>query len=130
MPSESTAQIHPRTEQYQLFWDGECGFCRRSVDWACARDTADVLLPVPYQQAPNPPMDHKMSAACARAVHLLHPNGQIERAARACLTVLRLIGYPPQLISLLRLPPLIWTLEIGYWLIARNRAFFSKILFR
>ena len=69
-------------------------------------------------------------AACAQAVHILHPNGQIERAGRACLTVLQLIGCPSILVRFMRLPPLIWTLEIGYWLVARNRSLFSKIFFR
>ena len=130
MPAKSTATILPRSDQYWLFWDGECGFCRRAVDWARTRDRTDLLLPVPYQQAPDPPMHPKLSAACAHAVHILHPNGQIERAGRACLTVLQLIGCPSILVRFMRIPPLIWTLEIGYWLVARNRSLFSKIFFR
>ena len=129
-PTSKTAPAAPRQSQCWLFWDGTCGFCRRSVDWALSRDEANLLFPTPYQQAPDPPMDPTLTAACARGVHLIHPDGRIERAGRACLTVLQLIGYAPQFVRLLRLPPFIWMLEIGYWLTARNRAFFSRFLFR
>ena len=121
MPAQSTAHIVPPQDQYLLFWDGECGFCRRAVKWASNRDKTGRL---------SPPMDPILSAVCAHALHLLHPIGHIERAGRACLTVLALIGWPPFIIDRLRQPPMIWTLEIGYWLVARNRFFFSKILFR
>tara|TARA_Y100001934_G_scaffold131506_1_gene159455 strand:- start:1127 stop:1516 length:390 start_codon:yes stop_codon:yes gene_type:complete len=121
---------NPRRDQYWLFWDGACGFCRRSVDWITARDAGSRLLPTPYQQVPNPPMDPALAAACQRAVHLMHPDGRIERAGRACLTALELIGYAPVLVRIMRMPPLIWLLEIGYWLTARNRSFFSRFLFR
>ncbi len=80
MPAQSTAHIAPPQDQYLLFWDGECGCCRRAVEWASNRDKTDRLSPF--------------------------------------------------IIDLLRQPPMIWTLEIGYWLVARNRLFFSKILFR
>lgn len=129
-PISKTTPAAPRQGQYWLFWDGQCGFCRHWVDWALSRDEAELLLSTPYQQVPEPPMDPTLTAACARAVHLLHPDGHIERAARACLTVLQLIGCAPRWLRLLRLPPLIWMLEIGYWLTARNRAFFSRLLLR
>jgi predicted DCC family thiol-disulfide oxidoreductase YuxK len=130
MESKRQSPQAPRKDQYWLFWDGECGFCRRSIDWARARDVDNRLLPTPYQQAPDPPMDETLVKACARAVHLLHPDGRLERAGHACLTVLQLIGFPSTLIGLLRLPPLIWALELGYWLAARNRSLVSRLLFR
>ena len=112
-----------------LLWDGECGFCRRSVEWAQRRDTGRAFQAVPYQQAPSPPMTPELRIACARAVHLVTPEGELLRAGRACLWVLQRIGYPV-LARVLAVPPLVWAVELGYWLVARNRMLASRFLFR
>lgn len=112
-----------------LLWDGDCGFCRRSVLWAERRDTTHAFQAIPYQQAPSPPMTPELRAACGRAVHLLTPDGRMLRAGRACLWVLERIGYP-LLARVLALPPLVWAFELGYWLVARNRKLASRVLFR
>jgi len=119
----------PAQGQYWLLWDGDCGFCRRAVYWALGRDRAGLIAPQPYQQISWPPMDEALAAACRLAVHLRHPDGRQERAGRACLTVLELVGYR-RTVRLLRLWPLVWGVEIGYWLVARNRMLFSRWLFR
>ena len=112
-----------------LLWDGECGFCRRSVEWAERRDTQHAFQAIPYQQAPSPPMTPDLRRACARAVHLLTADGELLRAGRACLWVLQRIGYPV-LARVLAVPPLVWAVELGYWLVARNRGLASRLLFR
>lgn len=112
-----------------LLWDGDCGFCRRGVLWAERRDTGHTFQAVPYQQAPSPPMTPELRAACARAVHLLTPEGRMLRAGKACLWVLARTGYP-LLARVLALPPLVWAVELGYWLVARNRKLASWVLFR
>lgn len=112
-----------------LLWDGECGFCRRSVEWAERHDTEHTFRAMPYQQAPSPPMTSELGAACARAVHVLTPEGKLLRAGRACLWVLERTGYP-LLARLLALPPLVWVVEVGYWLVARNRRLASRLMFR
>ena len=116
-------------ERALVLWDGQCAFCRRAVEWAQRRDTGNTLQVLPYQQAPSPPMTPELKAACARAVHVLTPDGQMLKAGRACLYVLGEIGFRG-LARLLSLPPLIWLVECGYWLVARNRALASKVLFR
>lgn len=127
--SEETETKEPLGGQYWLLWDGDCGFCRRAVEWALRRDRAGLLAALPYQQAPRPPMDEDLAHACSRAVHLRHPDGGLEQAGRACLRVLEIAGYR-QTARLLRLPPLVWGVEVGYWLVARNRMLFSRLLFR
>ena len=112
-----------------LLWDGDCGFCRRSVEWVQRRDTRGAIRAVPYQEAPSPPMTPELRAACSRAVHLITPDGRTLRAGRACLEVLRRIGFPFWA-SLLSIPPLVWAVELGYWLVARNRMLASRFLFR
>ncbi|MCC7264022.1 MAG: DUF393 domain-containing protein [Candidatus Latescibacteria bacterium] len=127
--SAEEGACRPREDQYWLLWDGHCAFCRRAAAWARERDCAGMLVALPYQQAPQPPMDEALAAACRRAVHLRHPDGQLERAGRACLTVLELAGYP-RIARCLRRPPLVWGVELGYWIVARNRALFSRLMFR
>ena len=112
-----------------LLWDGQCGFCRRSVEWAQRRDTGHTFQAVPYQQAPSPPMTPELRKACGRAVHLVMPDGGLLRAGRACLWVLERVGFPV-LARVLRVPPLVWAVEVGYWLVARNRQLASRFLFR
>jgi predicted DCC family thiol-disulfide oxidoreductase YuxK len=112
-----------------LLWDGDCGFCRRSVEWAERRDDGQAFRAIPYQEAPSPPMTPELRLACTRAVHVLTPEGDVLRAARACLWVLQRTGYPV-LARVLALPPLVWVVELGYWLVARNRGLASRVLFR
>lgn len=116
------------THMFTLFWDGECRFCGRCVSWALAR-TGEHLQAIPYQRAPAPPMDDALRLACRNAVHLQHPDGRLEKAGLACLSVLDLIGYK-RLALWGRRRPFIWCIELGYWFVARNRRFFSRLLFR
>ncbi len=112
-----------------LLWDGDCGFCRRSVEWVERHDTGHALRAMPYQQAPSPPMTQELRRACARAVHVITPAGDLLRAGRALLWVLERTGHPV-LARVLALPPLVWAVELGYWLVARNRRLASRVLFR
>jgi predicted DCC family thiol-disulfide oxidoreductase YuxK len=112
-----------------LLWDGTCGFCRRSVEALLRRDTGHLFRALPYQEAPSPPMTPELRAACARAFHVVTQDGRVLGAGRAALHVLARLGHP-RLAQLLSLPPLVWAVELGYWLVARNRQLFSKLLFR
>lgn len=116
-------------DQHYLLWDGQCGFCRRSVEWIKERDDQDRLFAIPYQQAPSPPMNEPLAQACSRAVHVVTSDGRVHKAGRAVLFALDQVGYGA-LAKLLSLPPVVWGLELGYWVVARNRAWFSKLFFR
>ena len=75
-------------------------------------------------------MTPQLYEACQRAVHVLTGEGQVLRAGRAVMFLLEQIGYPRWLIRPLTWPPLVWFTELGYWIVANNRPFFSKFLFR
>ena len=111
-----------------LFWDGECGFCQRAVTWVQNHDVADLIQAVPYQDAPRPPMTDSLAQRCKRAVHVVTADGQVLSAGRASLYVLEKVGFP-RLARFGCLPPFIWCIELGYWLVARNRQLFSQWLF-
>ncbi len=73
-------------------------------------------------------MTPTLRVACEKAVHVLTTDGRVLRAGRASLFVLEQIGYRA-IARLLRLPPLIWAVELGYKIVAANRPFFSRFLF-
>ena len=114
--------------KHWILWDGDCGFCRRSVNWVRRRDRGHQFHDVPYQEAPSPPMSPELAAACERAVHVLTREGRLLRAGRATLYILERVGWG-LFARLLSLPPLVWLVEAVYWVVARNRDFFSRFLF-
>lgn len=73
-------------------------------------------------------MTPELRQACQRALHVLTSSGEIFKAGRATLFVFERIGYP-RLARLLRLPPFIWAVELGYRIVASNRSFFARLLF-
>jgi predicted DCC family thiol-disulfide oxidoreductase YuxK len=93
------------------------------------RDTGRAFSAMPYQEAPSPPMTPALRAACARAFHILTPEGEVLRGGRAALYVLRTLQHPV-LAAVLAVPPLVWAVELCYWLVARNRRLVSRVLFR
>ena len=62
-------------------------------------------------------------------VHLITPNGVVLAGGRASLYVLDLIGWR-KLAAVLSIIPLLWIVDAGYWVVARNRRWFSRWLFR
>jgi predicted DCC family thiol-disulfide oxidoreductase YuxK len=66
---------------------------------------------------------------CQRAIHVITSEGRVLRAGRAVLFILERCGFK-WTARVLRAPPLVWMVELGYWLVARNRRFFARFLFR
>ena len=80
---------------------------------------------VPFQAAPSPPMTPRLRRACARAMHVITPDGQVLRAGRASLRILEMLGLGP-IARVLALPPFVWAAEIAYAIVAANRPFFAR----
>ena len=97
--------------------------------WVRRKDTRHLLHLVPYQEAPSPPMTPALSAACEKAVHVLTAGGRTLRAGRAVLFVLEHIGWG-WFARFLALPPFVWIVELAYAVVAGNRGFFGRFLFR
>ncbi|MCC6849395.1 MAG: DUF393 domain-containing protein [Deltaproteobacteria bacterium] len=115
--------------RHWIVWDGRCGFCRRAVAWALARDRDRRFEAVPYQELPDPPLTPALAAACRDAVHVRTTDGRWLRAGRACLFVLERVGWP-RVARFAGLPPFVWAVEAGYRIVARNRPLFSRLLGR
>ncbi|MEZ5333109.1 MAG: DUF393 domain-containing protein [Thermoanaerobaculia bacterium] len=128
LPIEADA-AEPEPIAYPLvLWDGDCGFCARSVEWARRRDTDGVFTFVPYQRAPSPPMTPELAEACGRAVHVIRSDRSILRGGRACLYVLERVGWG-RLARLLRMRPLVWVVEAVYRFVASHRTLAGRLLF-
>lgn len=65
-------------------------------------------------------MTPELRAACEFAVHVVTSQGRVIRAGRAVMYVLHTLGFR-WLPWILMHRPFIWFVEIGYWLVARNR---------
>lgn len=117
-------------KQHWLIWDGTCGFCRRSVVWFQQRDHERRFRVVPYQGCPSPPMTPALREASSRAIQVITADGRQVSGGRAVLFALREIGQRPALMRIATTPPLIWLVEAGYRVVARNRQFFSRLIFR
>lgn len=112
-----------------MFYDGDCGFCKRSAHWFQRRIRTVEVVVCPFQDAPSPPMTDEIRKRCARAVHVLTPDGRWLRAGRASLYLFRLAGWG-WFASGLMLPPFVWVMEFFYWMVANNRNFFARFMFR
>lgn len=65
--------------------------------------------------------------ACARALHVITPDGRILRAGRACAYILGAIGFT-RTARLMTLAPVRPFVELGYWLVARNRHLLTRFI--
>ncbi len=74
-------------------------------------------------------MTPELREACRRAMHVLLPDGRVLRAGRGSMFVLARVGWG-KVARFLCLPPMIWFVELGYWIVARHRSFFGRFLFR
>jgi hypothetical protein len=74
-------------------------------------------------------MTPALKEACRRAVHVVTSSSQTLRGGRASLFIAEQLGYR-RLARLLRIPPIVWAVELGYRIVAGNRPFFSRFLFR
>lgn len=116
------------TRKTLLLWDGDCGFCKRAVEWCLKRSRACEIEAIPYQQIEASWLTPNLRLECSKAVHVRTPEGTLLRGGKAALFLLECMGWAP-LARLLRYPPLIWLIEAGYHIVARNRALFDWLLF-
>ena len=114
-----------RPERPILLWDGECRFCAAWIRrWQSA--TGDAVDYAAYQEAADrfPQVD---TAACARAVQLVLPDGRVLSAAHAVLRALAEAGRWRRLLRLYeRFPPFRWCAEAAYRFVAANRSWLPR----
>ena len=103
-----------------LVFDGDCGFCTTSVNFAERRIRPDCTV-VAWQFADLPALGVTEERA-RHEVLWVTPNGRVYGGAAAVARLLlRAGGGWAPLGALLTLPPVSWLAGVGYRLIARNR---------
>ncbi len=65
-----------------------------------------------------------------KAVQVITADGRQLSAGRAILFALDEIHWHPSAVRLAARRPFIWLVELGYWIVARNRPIFGRFLFR
>ena len=63
-------------------------------------------------------------------MQVITADGHQLSAGRAILFALEQIEWHPHIARLAARRPFIWLVELGYWIVARNRPFFGRFLFR
>ena len=115
-----------QTQPALVIFDGDCGFCRRSLGWLRRQLLPGAELSFrPFQTATISP---ELRAACEQAVHVLAPDGMVYRAGQAVVYCLLLTRWR-RLALLLRSGPLHWLLERIYAFVAGHRIFLSRFIF-
>ncbi|HLI30874.1 MAG TPA: lipase maturation factor family protein [Terriglobia bacterium] len=109
-----------------LIYDGDCSFCRFSVDY-WRKLTGDRVDYAPFQQAaanfPQIPAEQ-----FRQAVKLIQPDGSASNAAEAVFRVLACApGYAWLLWLYLRMPGFASASELAYRLVANHRNFFDRL---
>lgn len=119
----TSPQKRPR---HLVLWDGECGFCRRSVEWLAAHDKRGALDYRPYQSVELAP---SLKEACSQAMHVIKTDGTVIRGGRAmmfCGLFTPFSGWARIGLWPIFLP----FIEIGYKFVANHRTLISKFFFR
>jgi hypothetical protein len=75
-------------------------------------------------------MTPALRAKARKAVQVITAEGHQLSAGRAILFALEEIEWHPSMVRLAGRRPFIWAVELGYWIVAHNRSFFGRFLFR
>lgn len=107
------------SERHLLIYDADCGFCQWSADRLMARRG-------PFDASPNS-RHPELKERSKREIIVRLASGKELGGAYAVLFILQHTGWG-WFAQLLSLPPFIWLLRAGYWVIARNRQRISRLL--
>jgi predicted DCC family thiol-disulfide oxidoreductase YuxK len=110
-----------RVDAPTLIYDGECGFCRRSVDLVLRWDRAHRLRVVPFQDQARVAAFGIPLPALAAAMHLVVPDGRVFAGADAAPHILRLLPGKRWLAWVFRVPGVLPVARRVYAWMARRR---------
>ncbi len=94
--------------------------------WVRRKDKKGVFAFIAFQEYKE---DEYLRKQFEDAFHVRKPNGEYLRAGRASLFVLEKLGWN-WWAKILTYPPLIWLVEFGYRIVANNRNFLARFIFR
>jgi predicted DCC family thiol-disulfide oxidoreductase YuxK len=109
-----------------VLYDGDCGFCRRSVDWALRRDRDRRLTATPIQ---SPTGEFLLADLTPdqrlREVHVINDDGRRSSGGAAVKDVLRALPSARGLARVVSVSPRMT--QVGYRFVANHRALFGKL---
>ncbi len=114
------------TRKHLVLWDGECGFCRQSVEWLQKHDRFGSLQFQPFQEAP---ISSELRAACEDSIHVITTDGDLLHGGRAAMFLGRATRWN-RLARVGEWPMFLPFVNLGYKIVAHNRPFFSKLVMR
>ena len=108
--------------RHVLVYDGACSVCRASIDWLERWDTQGAISCVPYQDERVRAQFPEFSTEdLDREIHLVSPDGNVTKGARAVEEALRIARGAPPVAWLFRFPGGRMAARLGYRIFARNR---------
>jgi acetyl esterase len=114
------AQLMP-AELPTLIYDGECGFCQRSMEQVRRWDREHRLRYVPFQDEAAVARFGVALPALAAAMHLVLPDGRVYAGADAAPELLKLLPGKRWLAGLFAVPGVMPIARRVYAWIARRR---------
>jgi predicted DCC family thiol-disulfide oxidoreductase YuxK len=113
--------------RYALLYDGDCGFCKRSLGWVLRWDRRGALEPVALQdERADELLAGLAPAERMKSWHLVSPSGKRWSAGAAAPPLLRLLPGGRPLAAILALAPR--TTDRVYRFIARHRGTIGRLL--
>lgn len=110
-----------------LIFDGDCDFCQEWAGWLALRDAHTRKFRIcPWKVVPSPPMTPLLMVQAQQAAQLITIDGRQLSGGRAVLFALRETNWHPQLVRLLEHRPFVWSIDLGYKIVAANRPRFSR----
>jgi glyoxylase-like metal-dependent hydrolase (beta-lactamase superfamily II)/predicted DCC family thiol-disulfide oxidoreductase YuxK len=116
-----------RGGKYVAIYDEQCEVCQSFVSWLRILDRQNRVVAVPILPELLASIDQSPALEdCLRELHVIAPNGKIQRGWSAVAALARLFPYTFLIGWLGRIPPFRWIGEIAYRFVARNRYAVSK----
>ena len=110
------------SDRWTLIFDGECGICRRSVDWIRLRDRDGRVETLPFHDAVVPLRFPEIPPErFTQAMQLVSPRGKRWEGARAAEELLRLLPRWRAVAPFFRIPLVRTLADRVYRWVARNR---------
>ena len=109
-----------------LLWDGDCGVC----DYAIRKITPYLnqykIVIIAYQFADETVCPPAIRLECANAIHFRNVDGRYSKAPKALADAMKLSGHTKSS-ALMTLPIILQIMNVGYYIIARNRKYISRV---
>lgn len=112
--------IHP--DKYYVFYDGECGFCNRAVQWILKRDEKDQFLFASLQSEFGKEFlkERGLNPEALDTLYLWKPTAFYYTKSQAAFSIMKILGGSASLLSYFSVLPAGLT-DFFYDQVSKNR---------